>query len=154
MKKSITVIMKENKKIQNPEELIKKVSLGYAFNYLIPKQIAEIATKGKIKHVYMLHAIASKNQEFIHDRNIKTKYRLERMNAIRIRKKCSDNQLIFGSISNQDIATQILELTGEKIDRRQILPFESKKLGKYFAQIKIGENTRIAVAIHIIPKII
>jgi len=154
MKKKITVIMKEGRKAQDPQELIKKVSIGYAFNYLIPKQIAEIATEGKIKHLRMLHRIASRNQDFIHDQNMKTKYKLESIRTIRIRKKCSDSQLIFGSISGQDIAGQIIQLTGEKIDRKQIMAAESKKLGKYRINIKIGDSTKASIGLHIIPRII
>lgn len=154
MKKSITVIMKKSREKQNPQELIKKVSMGHAFNYLIPKQIAQIATQGKIKHLNMLHRIASRNQGLIDAQNMKTKYKLESVSAIRIRKKCSSNQLIFGSISSQDITKQILQLTGEKIDRKQIMVIESKKLGKYATQIKIGNTIKASIDLHIIPRII
>ncbi len=146
--------MKENRREKDPRQRIKEVSAGYAFNYLIPKQIAEIATRGKIKHINMLYEIASKKQDIAYNENAKIKYKLEKINSVRIRKKCSTSQLIFGSISTHDIVAQIFQLTGEKIDRKHIILADSNKLGKHTAKIKIGGSISSSVNLHIIPKTI
>lgn len=151
MKKSITVIMKAKSK-HDPQGSIKRVSRGHAFNYLIPQQIAEVATKGKVKHLKMLQKIAASNRNLTHSQNINIKNKLDRMHAIHIRKKCSPEQLIFGSISEQDIARRISELTGQTIDKRQVVMVNNKKLGQYVAKITIEEKIDALINLCIIPK--
>lgn len=153
MKKSITIIMKA-KNQRDPQERIKKVSRGYAFNYLIPQQIAEVATKGKIKHLSMLQKIASSNKDLAYSQSISIKNKLDSMHAVHIRKKCSSEQLIFGSISEQDIVRRISELTGQSIDKRQVAILSNKKLGKYVARITIEEKIEALINLCIIPKAI
>lgn len=154
MKKSILVIVKEDKRAEDPRTRIKAVSAGYAFNYLIPKKMAEIATKGKIKHINMLYNMTSKKRDSMYSEKIKTKNKVENIGSIRIRRKCSTNQLIFGRISIQDIAKQIFQLTGEKIDRKHITVTDRKKLGKCIVDIKIGDSIKSSISLHIIPKTI
>nr|YP_009398555.1 ribosomal protein L9 [Lophocladia kuetzingii]ARW67741.1 ribosomal protein L9 [Lophocladia kuetzingii] len=60
MKKKINVIITKDKYQQAKKGSIVKVSSGYAFNYLIPNQIAELATKGRIKHTKMFEDIKQK----------------------------------------------------------------------------------------------
>lgn len=152
MKKNITVIAKERSKTKDPIKRIQRVSMGYAFNYLIPKQIAEVATKGKVKHLNMLHDKISKNRDLAYNQNIKAKYKLKNINIILIRKQCSPSKLIFGRISEQDIATKILELTGQKVEKKQIRIIGNKKLGKHKAEIVIEENINTLLDLHILPK--
>ena len=54
MKKNITVIIKNNHSQLGEKGEQLKVTPGYAFNYLIPNDFVEVATKGKIKHLNML----------------------------------------------------------------------------------------------------
>lgn len=152
MKKSITVIIKENSKSQDPRAKVKKVSRGYAFNYLIPKQIAEVATHGKIKHLNMLQKIASNNRDLTYRQSISIKSRLDSAHAVHVRKKCSQEQLIFGSISEQDIANNIHKLTGQRIDKKQIIIANNKKLGKYAARVIIDDGIESVLSLRIIPK--
>ena len=154
MKKNITVIMKETSKVKDPLRRIQKVSVGYAFNYLIPKQIAELTTKGKIKHLNMLHKKISESEHLVYDRNIKMKRKLESIDTIRIRKKCSPSKLIFGSISDQDVLIKIIQLTGQAIEKKQIAVMADKKLGKHKIEITIEEKIKAAIDLHILPKTI
>lgn len=153
MKKNITVIMKRKNKNQKPQDRVKEVARGYAFNYLIPKQMAEVATEGKIKHLHMLQDIVSSKENFAHKQSMEIKNKLSNIHAIRIRKKCSKEHLIFGSISEQDIVKRIHELTGQTVDKRQISVESCKKLGKYVVQIAIEDGIEASIVLCIVPKI-
>lgn len=152
MKKSIIVIIEAKSKKQDPRQRIKKVSRGYAFNYLIPRKIAKVATAKKLKHLDMLYQKMSKSKDLTDNQNTKIKRGLENIGVIRIRKTCSPNKLIFGSISVQDIALKIFQLTGQKVDKQRIVIANSKQLGKYKVKIIISDNLQVSLNLHIIPK--
>lgn len=152
MKKNITVVMKRKSKNHQPKDRIKQVARGYAFNYLIPKGMAEVATKGQIKHLHMLQEIALNKKNFAQQQSVEIKNKLNNIHAIHIRKKCSREQLIFGNVSEQDVAKRISELTGETIDKRQISIINSKKLGKYVVKIMVEVSIEASVNLCIIPK--
>ena len=151
MKKNIKVILKD-KKAQDPRKRVKKVSRGYAFNYLVPKQMAEIATKGKIKHINNLYNKISKSRDITQNQNLKLKYKLDNIGILHIRKQCSSSKLLFGSITEQDIVDQVLILTGVKISKKEISVELDKKIGIYNASIMIDENIKTLFSLNILPK--
>jgi len=151
MKKSIKIILKKKDLNKNPTQRIQKVSPGYAFNYLIPNQLAEIATEGKIKHLNMVTKNLAKKDNQIHKDNLKVKIDLEKINFLCIRKKCSQNRQIFGSISEQDIINKIFNITGQNIYKKQIKVDSIKQIGKYLCEIKIDENIDMNIEMHILP---
>jgi len=151
MKKSIEIIIKKKDFYKNPTQRIQKVSPGYAFNYLIPNQIAEIATKGKIRHLHLVENILAKKDNQIHKNNLKVKMNLDKINFLSIRKKCSQNKQIFGSISEQEIISKIFHITGQNIDKKQIKIDSIKQIGKYICEIKIDEDININIEIHVLP---
>lgn len=151
MKKYIEVIITKNRYGQNSEKNIKKVTRGYAFNYLIPNRIAEIATKSKIKHIQMLNDLAYKKKAQINQQDLKISDSILQAQMIHLRKKCGQNQQIFGSVSEQDIQEIILNITGYKIDKKQISIETIKKIGTYICYIIINDNIKTSIKVRILP---
>ena len=151
MKKYIEVIITKNRYSQNNEKTIKQVTRGYAFNYLIPNKIAEIATKGKIKHIQMLNNLAYKKKAQINLQDLKISNSILNARMIHLRKKCSQSQQIFGSVSEQDIQEIILHTIGQKIDKKQISIQTIKKIGTYICYIIINDNIKTAIKVRILP---
>lgn len=154
MKKQIEVIIKKKRPGQNNQQIIQKVSRGYAFNYLIPNQIAEIATKGKIKHIQMLNSLSHQKENLIHKLDLKINNDIINIQMIHIRKKCGQNHQIFGSISEHDIQEIILSTTGRKIEKKQILIQTIKQLGTYKCYIMVNDNIKTPINIRILPSYI
>ncbi len=75
----------------------------------------------------MLHKIASTNKNLAYERNIRIKEKLDKIEILHIRKTCSPSKLIFGRVSDQDISAKIFQLTGQKIDKKQIRVADCKK---------------------------
>jgi large subunit ribosomal protein L9 len=144
MKKYIEVILSKQKKIQ-------KVKRGYAFNYLIPNGLAELATEGKIKHLNMLNASSSKKKDKESQFNKKISNYILQIGTIHVKKKCGKNEYIFGSISEQDIQDYIFDKIGEKINKKQILLDPIKQIGIYDCHILINETTKTHLKLHILP---
>nr|YP_009296109.1 ribosomal protein L9 [Schizymenia dubyi]AOM65044.1 ribosomal protein L9 [Schizymenia dubyi] len=152
MKRKVQVIIKKKYKHLGETGEIVHVNPGYAFNYLIPNSIVQIATKGVMKHTQMLQTIKeNKLQENINNAK-KIKQKLIELSKISIKKKTGDNEQIFGSISEKEIIEEIFLHIGEKLDKKQIQISEIKKVGIYTFQIKILENVIADLKLQILPK--
>lgn len=103
MSKKVDILITKNglKNIKKGSTI--RVSRGYAFNYLIPKQIGEIATQGKLKHINMFNNIIKQRQETRNITENLIRKKLDKIKKVSIYKKTGDNQLIFGSITEKDI---------------------------------------------------
>nr|YP_009589102.1 50S ribosomal protein L9 [Corallina ferreyrae]QBL75618.1 50S ribosomal protein L9 [Corallina ferreyrae] len=154
MKKTINIIIKKTHSRLGPINSQKKVALGYAFNYLIPQKLAEVSTKGKLKHLKMLNEIKLKkdNQNYINNLNIKEC--LEQIIKIKIRKKIGQNRQIFGSITEQDIINKINQITGQLITKRQITIPNIKEVGIYNIKITIEDSIYTNIELQVLPNII
>nr|QJH88363.1 ribosomal protein L19 [Pterocladia lucida] len=153
MSKSIHIILKNKHNQLGLKEEINIVKRGYARNYLIPNDIAEVATKGKIKHLSMLKEI--KNNQLKEEKNkaIDTKKYLEQTNKIKLRKRVSDqnSKQIFGSVTEKEIIEKIFQTTGIHIEKKQIFMPDIKQIGIYKIQIKIITNIDANLDLHILP---
>nr|QCI07202.1 ribosomal protein L9 [Hypnea pannosa] len=153
MSKKITLILK-NEKDRNQQNQIIHVTRGYALNYLIPKNMAEIATSGKLKHVNMLEQRKKqKIQMNTKKANITLKY-LEKINKITIKKKHGSKMQIFGQINEKEILKKIFECTGYTLNKKQINIPNIKNIGKYQMKIKLLHNIETYFTLNIVPEIV
>nr|YP_010851698.1 ribosomal protein L9 [Echinothamnion hystrix]WGH14595.1 ribosomal protein L9 [Echinothamnion hystrix] len=151
MKKKIDVILVKNTLTIGKKGSIINVARGYAFNYLIPNKIAEIATNKKIKHIQMFENIAIKQRE-TSDTEIKLlKNNMQKIDSISIYKKKGENNLIFGNITEKDIMKWINKYTNVLINRIQIKTLEIKLIGVTNIRIQINPKININVPLKIIP---
>ena len=155
MKKTVQIILKKDLHKLGHINQDKKVAKGYAFNYLIPKGLAEIATKGKIKHINMLNQIKVNKTSQKYQANLTVQRLLTQIKKINIRKKIGQNNQIFGSINENDISTHIFKLTGQQINKRQISLTLSdiKSIGIIKVFIKI-DTINTSINLNILPIII
>lgn len=151
MGKNITVIVKKTQKNIGKQGSLAKLSAGYIFNYLIPNNIVEIPTKGKIKHIQMFNTIANKRQEtlFINATNI-TK-QIESINKIQIAKKIGTKKSIFGSINEKDILKSIFNQTNQTIEKKSIKLPEIKNIGIFYVVIKLYNYETYNLKLQVIP---
>ena len=153
MKKSIEVIIKQKSHYaEDPIKRLKKVSPGYAFNYLIPNKIAEVATKRKIEHLKRIQKTVLKKKNQFYNNSLLIKKDLEKISILHIRKKCSQNGQIFGTISKENIVVQIFKFIGQTINKKQISVETFKKIGTYKAIIMLEHNLSAQIEINILPK--
>lgn len=149
MGKKITVIIqKENKTLGNKNNVI-KVSQGYAFNYLIPNKLAEIASPGRLKHLQMLQQIEQSKSTNETNKAIAIKKYLEKVSKISIKKQIGEKQQIFGSIGDKEIINQIKNYTGIILERKQISLPDIKNAGTHFITIQILNDINATLKLQI-----
>nr|YP_009944672.1 ribosomal protein L9 [Osmundea sinicola]QFR99966.1 ribosomal protein L9 [Osmundea sinicola] len=151
MKKKIQVILKNNALNQKQTGEIINVSPGYAFNYLIPNGMAEIATKNHMKHYTMFSKIQKKKQEAASIINQRAQNKIDKISKITIYKKIGSNKLIFGSIKEKDIINWINQYANLNIDKKQIKIANINKISMHNISIELQNNIITTVKLCILP---
>ena len=116
------------------------VSKGYLRNFLIPRKLAEPATKASIE--------AAKRRETAAERAVaqasaRAEEAAELLNktVLTIAHQAGDDGRLFGSVTSQDIADAIREARGIDIDRRKIhLDEPIKTVGTRMVSVEIGDG--------------
>jgi large subunit ribosomal protein L9 len=116
------------------------VSKGYLRNYLIPRKIAEPATRGAIeaaKH----RAVAA--ERAVADATAKAEETAALLNktVLTIAHQAGDDGRLFGSVTSQDIVDAIKEARGLTIDRRKVhLEEPIRTVGTRMVTVEVGDG--------------
>jgi large subunit ribosomal protein L9 len=130
------IILREDVPSLGGKGTVVNVANGYGRNYLIPKGFAYLATPGNMNRY-------EEEKQFFDARSIKDKEEAQglasRLTNISctIAKKVGENEVLYGSVTNADIAA-VLKEEGFNVDKRKIVIDEPlKKLGVYNIPIKL-----------------
>ena len=114
-----------------------KVRDGYGRNYLIPRGFAVLANEGNRKIMAERTKASDKREKLLLDKIQEVIAKLQ-ATTIKVGAKVGQNDKIFGSITNVQLAEGIKKQLGLVIDRKKIvLPEEVKTLGTYAATIAL-----------------
>jgi large subunit ribosomal protein L9 len=129
------------------------VSEGYARNYLLPRKLAEIATPGRIAQVrkIMEQKEAAAHREA--ERAEETRDLLSKT-VLTIPAPVGSGDRLFGSITNQDIASAIYAARKIRIDKRNVdLEDPIKMVGTYMVKVDIHNSVEPAeVKVMVVPE--
>ncbi len=134
------IVLLQNFKSLGNKGDIKEVTDGYARNFLLPKKIAQVATKEAIEK-----AIAQKKEEEIR-RQAKQKELQEKLEKLEkkkiiIQSRQKDGKL-FGSITAKNIITAFKKENLDIPINCIIIKEPIKKIGKYEIEIKLSEDIK------------
>ena len=122
-----------------------EVSKGYLRNFLIPRKLAQPATKGAIEAAQVRMAQLEKQKAEAIERAKENAATLSRT-VLTIAQQAGDDGRLFGSVTSQDIADAIKEARGLKVDRRKInLEEPIKHIGTYMVDVEIAEGATASV---------
>ena len=127
------------------------VKEGYARNYLIPKNEAKEATAGNMK---MMDSLKKKQAAEDAKKLAEIKILAEKIGSLSltISAQAGEEEKLFGSVSNEDIAAA-LAAENIKIDKRDIVLEEPiKKLGIYQATVKLHPEVKANLKVSVVKK--
>jgi large subunit ribosomal protein L9 len=128
-----------------------KVADGYARNYLLPKKLAYLVTPGNLKVIESERQVLLKKEAKQKDESEKLKEMLERV-EITIRRKVGEQNVLYGSVTNSDVADQ-LELKGYQIEKRKIhMDDHIKTLGEFSIPIRLFKDVTAHVKLKVEPE--
>lgn len=151
MKKKIQVIITSDKINKSEQGSISNVTRGYAFNYLIPNQYAQIPSKKRIKHIQMFNKIKNTRKKIQDTKTELFEKRIDQIEKISIYKKTGENYLIFGSAGEKDIIKWVSLNTNLKLQKTKIEIPENKSAGKIRTSLEIKKDKNIGLQTNIIP---
>uniref|UniRef100_A0AAU7YQ08 Large ribosomal subunit protein bL9c n=1 Tax=Gracilaria hainanensis TaxID=2871843 RepID=A0AAU7YQ08_9FLOR len=151
MKKKIKIILKKNLANLGPVGSIVKVSSGHAFNYLIPYDFADLATAGRLKHYEMFLNIKQKKLNEIKGKLQIVTAKLNKIAKISIKKKVGNTNHIFGSVSDKEIISNLLYLTGERLDKKNLYIPTIREIGIYHLDIVLINEMKVRIKLQILP---
>jgi large subunit ribosomal protein L9 len=128
---------------------IVKVAPGYGRNYLLPRGLAIPASEGSLKELEHQKRVA----EAIRRKQLagakEAAARLEN-SAVSIRREAGEDDKLFGSVTNRDIA-DALAAEGVEIDRRSIkLEEPIKNIGLFTVPIRLHREVTASVRVYVI----
>ena len=121
------------------------VSKGYLRNFLIPRRLAQPATKGAIQAVQDRVQRAERAAAEAVEKAQENAATLSRT-VLTIHQQVGDDGRLFGSVTTQDIADAIRDARGLKLDRRKIhLEEPIKNVGTYMVVVEIADGVTATV---------
>jgi large subunit ribosomal protein L9 len=121
------------------------VSPGYLRNFLIPRKLAQPATRGALEVAQRRQVAAEKAAREARDRAQENAAMLGRT-VLTIAQQAGDDGRLFGSVTAQDIADAIREARGIRVDRRKIqLEEPIRNIGTHMVVVEIDEGVHATV---------
>ena len=128
------------------------VSKGYLRNYLMPRKLAQPATKGALAEAQRQGEVAQRAAQVVIQKATADADVLNRT-VLTISQQAGDDGRLFGSVTNQDIADAIEEARGVQVDRRKIhLDEPIKNVGTYVVVVEVAEGVTASVKTMVVEK--
>ena len=144
------VILKKD--VQNIGEAgdIVSVKDGYARNFLLPQNFAEIATKGAKENREKNLARIKAKQEKLHAEALELANKIEELSVLEFSAKAGESGKLFGAITTKKLAEEIKAKTGVEVDRKTIsLDSPINKIGKFNMTIKLTSKVKAALGVNV-----
>ncbi len=121
------------------------VSNGYLRNYLLPRKLAEAATRGSIEAAAKRREAAERAAREAVDR-ARENAELLGKTVLTIPQQAGDDGRLFGSVTTQDIVDAIREARGIHIDKRKVqLDEPIKTVGTHMVAVEVADGVSATV---------
>jgi large subunit ribosomal protein L9 len=128
------------------------VSKGYLRNYLVPRKLAQPATRGAIEAIRQRKEAAERAERNAIEKAEENVNLLNRT-VLTVPQQAGADGRLFGSVTAQDIATAIREARGLKIDKRNVhMPEPIKNVGTYMVVVEVVENVTATIKTMVVAK--
>ena len=138
-------------KLGVPGDIV-EVKAGYGRNYLLPRGLAIVATRGAEKQIEGIRRAqeARAIRDLDHAREVKQK--IDSLDNVSVAVKASENGKLFGSVTKGDIADAVRKASGQAIDKRAVVlaPSQIKSLGKHTVDIALHPQITAHVSVQVV----
>ena len=137
------VILKKD--VQNLGEAGDVISVkdGYARNFLLPQNVAEVATKGALENREKNIARIKAKQEKLHKEALEKAAAIEKFGKLELSAKAGESGKLFGTITTKKLAEELKAQAGIEVDRKTIsLNAPVNRIGNYTMLIKLTSKVK------------
>ena len=136
------ILKKDVQNIGEAGDLV-NVKDGYARNFLIPKNFAEVATEGALKNREQNIARIKAKQEKLHQEALEKAAQIEKLGQIELSAKAGESGKLFGTITTKKLCEELKEKAGIEVDRKTVsLNAPINKVGEFTMLIKLTSKVR------------
>ncbi len=127
------------------------VARGYARNYLLPRQLAEVATKARVAELEKVEANRARHEA----RSAEQAQGIAEIlgkTVLRFEVKAGPTGALFGSVTPSDIADEIWRARKVRVDRRKVAIDPIKRIGRYAVPVAVFEDVSVEVKMLVVPE--
>jgi large subunit ribosomal protein L9 len=125
---------------------VKRVSDGYARNYLFPRGLAVAATDAARKEMAAKAAADDRRESQEKARAEELAAKLSQIELV-FSVRAGEGGRLYGSITNADVAEQLSAQSGVEIDKRRVLTEPIKETGSSEVEVRLHPEVRATVRI-------
>ncbi|MGH2697572.1 MAG: 50S ribosomal protein L9 [Actinomycetota bacterium] len=126
------------------------VSDGYARNYLVPKGLALVASKGALRQAEQMRRAREEALRKAKEDAV-TKVALLGSSPVYISARAGEEGKLFGSVTKNDIARAIQDQLEQEVDSRQVrLDEPIRRLGSFSIEVHLHEEVNALVTVEVI----
>ena len=126
------------------------VSDGYARNYLVPKGMALVASRGALKQAEQMRRAREEALRKAKDEAV-AQVALLGSSPVYISARAGEDGKLFGSVTKNDIARAVQDQLDQDVDARQVRLDESlRRLGTFSIEVHLHEEVNALVSVEVI----
>jgi large subunit ribosomal protein L9 len=144
------ILQREVEKLGVPGDVV-EVADGYARNFLLPKGMAIVASRGAVRHATSLQRA---HHQRVEKAKVEAEGLAERLQAARlsVAHRVGEEGRLFGSITSADLADEIERATGVSIDRRDIhLDEPIRSVGSHEVRVHLHADVNATLTVEVVP---
>lgn len=128
------------------------VANGYARNYLVPRGLALVATKGVVAQSEAMRR--NREAREVRDREAAQELAARLTGSpVRVIARAGEGGKLFGSVTTADIAAAVEAATGVALDRRKITLAEPiRELGDAEVPVKLHTDVDVVLAVAVVTE--
>jgi large subunit ribosomal protein L9 len=128
------------------------VSKGYLRNFLMPRKLAQPATRSAVEAIRQRQEAAERAARNAVEKAEENVNLLNRT-VLTIPQQAGADGRLFGSVTAQDIASAIKEARGLKLDKRNVhLPEPIKNVGTYMVVVDVVDGVTATIKTMVVAK--
>ena len=128
------------------------VARGYARNYLLPRKLAETATRGALEDLQRRDEHRARQEARTHEEARDIAARLEQT-VLRFDVKAGPTGSLFGSVTATDIADRLWDDHKVRVDRRKVELGDSiKRVGRYEVPVEVFTDVDTTLRLEVVPE--
>ena len=150
MAKRVQVVLNEDILSLGKDGDLVDVAPGYARNFLLPFGKAVPVTPAVLKQVKHRRAKQAEQELARKQEALDFQTALVTIGRFTIKKQIGEDEVLFGTVTNGDVAEAIEAATKKAIDRRDITVPEIHRTGSYKAQVKLHSEVTAEVNLEVV----
>ncbi len=141
------ILKKDVQNVGEAGDLI-TVKDGFARNYLIPNNLAEVATQGAMDaRERNIQRIKAKSEK-LHKEALEKAEKIEAAEKIELSAKAGESGKLFGTITTKRLAEELLNKTGIEVDKKTIiLDNPINKVGEFLMTVKLSSKVKAQIKV-------